>query len=95
VDSSNGVVRALLWALSNGTIVFGAGLALTGLGLVAAIGPEILRQPWLLVALRSTFGNLALAFFIQRPGSPPPWASGPRTIAPGGNGPGGSATCRT
>jgi len=67
VDSSNSVVRTLLWAQSNGTIVFGAGLALTGLGLVAVIGPEILRQPWLLVALAIYFGNLALAFFIQRP----------------------------
>jgi hypothetical protein len=67
VDSSNSVVRALLWAQSNGTIVFGAGLALTGLGLVAVIGPEIMRQPWLLVALAIYFGNLAIAFFIQRP----------------------------
>jgi len=67
VDSSNGAVRALLWAQSNGTIVVGTGLALTGIGLVVAIGPEILRQPWLLVALAIYFWNLAIALFIQRP----------------------------
>jgi hypothetical protein len=47
--------------------VVGVGLALTGLGLVAALGPDILRQPWLLVALAIYFANLAIAFFIQRP----------------------------
>jgi hypothetical protein len=67
VESGNGLVRALLWAQSNGTLVLGAGLALTGIGLVAAIGTEVLRQPWLLVALTIYFANLAIAFFIQRP----------------------------
>lgn len=67
VDSGNGVVRALLWAQAHGTVVVGIGLALTGLGLVASIGSEILRQPWLLVALSIYFANLAIAFFIQRP----------------------------
>jgi hypothetical protein len=67
VESGNGLVRGLLWAQSNGTLVLGAGLALTGIGLVAAIGTEVLRQPWLLVALTIYFANLAIAFFIQRP----------------------------
>jgi hypothetical protein len=67
VESGNGLVRALLWAQSNGTLVLGAGLALTGIGLVAAIGTEVLRQPWLLVALTIYFANLAIAFFVQRP----------------------------
>lgn len=67
VESASPVVRTLLWAQSNGTVVVGAGLALTGIGLVAAIGPAILRQPWLLVALGIYFANLAIAFFIQRP----------------------------
>ncbi len=66
-ESGSGVVRGLLWVQSHGTLVIGAGLALTGLGLVAAIGPEIVRQPWLLVALTIYFANLAIAFFIQRP----------------------------
>lgn len=68
VDSANAAVQALLWAQSHGTIVVGIGLALTGLGLVASIGPELLGQPWLLVALAIYFANLAIAFFIQRPG---------------------------
>jgi hypothetical protein len=67
VESASPVVRTLLWAQSNGTVVVGAGLALTGIGLVAAIGPAILRQPWLLVALAIYFANLVIAFFIQRP----------------------------
>jgi Predicted integral membrane protein (DUF2269). len=67
VDSGNRVVHALLWAQTHGTIVVGVGLALTGLGLVAALGPDILRQPWLLVALAIYVANLAIAFFIQRP----------------------------
>lgn len=66
-ESGNGLVRALLWAQANGTMVVGLGLALTGIGLVASIGPEIVRQPWLMVALGIYFANLAIAFFIQRP----------------------------
>ena len=67
VDSESGVVRSLLWVQSHGTLVIGAGLALTGLGLVAALGPTLLQQPWLLVALVIYALNLGLAFFIQRP----------------------------
>jgi hypothetical protein len=67
VESESGVVRSLLWAQSHGTMVIGAGLALTGLGLVSIIGPQLLSQPWLLVALAIYFVNLAIAFFIQRP----------------------------
>ena len=67
VESESGVVRSLLWAQSNGTMVIGTGLALTGLGLVSIIGPQLLGQPWLLVALLIYFANLAIAFFIQRP----------------------------
>ena len=66
-ESASPVVRTLLWAQSNGTVVIGAGLALTGLGLVAVLGPQMLEQPWLLVALSIYFVNLAIAFFIQRP----------------------------
>ena len=67
VESESGVVRSLLWAQSHGTMVIGAGLALTGLGLVSIIGPQLFGQPWLLVALAIYFVNLAIAFFIQRP----------------------------
>ena len=67
VESESGLVRSLLWAQSHGTVVIGAGLALTGLGLVAIIGPALLAQPWLSLALLIYFVNLAIAFFIQRP----------------------------
>ena len=67
VESEHGVVRGLLWAQSHGTIVIGAGLALTGLGLVAVLGPSLLGQPWLLAALAIYLANLVIAFFIQRP----------------------------
>jgi hypothetical protein len=67
VESESGVVRALLWAQSNGTMVIGPGLALTGLALVSIIGPQLFTQPWLLIALVIYFLNLAIAFFIQRP----------------------------
>jgi uncharacterized membrane protein len=67
VDSDSGLVRTLLWGQSHGTLVIGAGLALTGVGLVATLGPSLLQQPWLLVALLIYVANLALAFFIQRP----------------------------
>ncbi|HET8784512.1 MAG TPA: DUF2269 family protein [Candidatus Limnocylindrales bacterium] len=66
-DSDSRVVRALLWGQSNGTMIIGAGLALTGIGLVAALGPTLLQQPWLIVALTIYALNLGLAFFIQRP----------------------------
>jgi hypothetical protein len=67
VESESGVVRSLLWAQSHGTMVIGAGLALTGIGLVSILGPQLFGQPWLLVALVIYFVNLAIAFFIQRP----------------------------
>lgn len=66
-ESASRVVQVLLWAQTHGTVVVGAGLALTGLGLVMALGPVILGQPWLLAALAIYFVNLAIAFFIQRP----------------------------
>ncbi len=67
VDSDSGVVRSLLWAQSNGTLIIGAGLAITGIGLVLALGPALLQQPWLLIALAVYALNLGIAFFIQRP----------------------------
>jgi Predicted integral membrane protein (DUF2269) len=67
VESENGVVQGLLFAQSHGTLAIGLGLALTGLGLVAALGSTMLEQPWLLLALTIYFINLAIAFFVQRP----------------------------
>ena len=67
VDSDSRVVQGLLYAQAHGTIVIGLGLAVTGLGLVLALGANLLQQTWLLVALTIYFVNLGLAFFIQRP----------------------------
>jgi uncharacterized membrane protein len=67
VDSESGVVRTLLWGQAQGTLVLGAGLALTGVALVASLGPTMLQQPWLSIALVIYVLNLGLAFFIQRP----------------------------
>ena len=67
VESDSGVVRSLLWVQSHGTVVIGAGLALSGLALISILGPQLLEQPWLLVALVIYAANLAIAFFIQRP----------------------------
>jgi hypothetical protein len=67
IDSESGFVRALLWVQSHGTLVLGAGLAATGIGLIAFLGPSVLQQPWLAFALLVYVVNLGLAFFIQRP----------------------------
>jgi hypothetical protein len=62
------IARRLLWLQSNGTVVVGAGLAVTGVLLVAGLGTQLLSQPWLLFALVLYAANLLLAFFVQRPG---------------------------
>ena len=67
VESENDAVRGLLWAQTHGTVAIGVGLALTGIGLIAALGSSMLEQPWLLLALTIYFINLGIAFFIQRP----------------------------
>jgi len=67
VESDSRLVRTLLWAQSHGTVIIGAGLALTGIGLISVLGPTMLQQPWLLVALSIYAANLVIAFFVQRP----------------------------
>jgi hypothetical protein len=67
VESGSRLVRVLLALQAHGTVVIGAGLALTGIGLVAALGASLLAQPWLLAGLTIYAVNLVLAFFVQRP----------------------------
>lgn len=67
VDSDSRMVQGLLYAQTHGTIVIGLGLAITGLGLIAALGSSLLQQPWLVLALAIYFVNLGIGFFIQRP----------------------------
>lgn len=66
-DSDSRMVQGLLYAQTHGTIVIGLGLAITGLGLIAALGSSLLQQPWLVLALAIYFVNLGIGFFIQRP----------------------------
>lgn len=66
-EEAGGFTRFLLAVQARGTVWIGAGLAVTGLGLVASLGFTILAQPWLLVALVIYALNLGLAYFIQVP----------------------------
>lgn len=59
--------RVLFWLQRNGTLVIGAGLAITGTLMLFVLGAQLLRQPWLLIALTIYAVNLVLAFFVQRP----------------------------
>jgi uncharacterized membrane protein len=62
-----GLMRLLLWVQAHGSVVIGAGLALTGLAMVAALGPTVLRQPWLLVSIATYAVAAVIAFAVQRP----------------------------
>jgi hypothetical protein len=66
-ESSGPLVRFLLALQARGTFWIGLGLALSGIALIAVIGPSVLAQPWLLVALGIYALNLVLAYFIQVP----------------------------
>lgn len=50
------------------SLVLGIGVSATGVGLLLVLGPALLAQPWLLLALTVYAANLLLAFMIQRPG---------------------------
>jgi uncharacterized membrane protein len=61
-------VGLLLWLETHGTVLVGAGVAITGLAMLAILGFTFLSQPWLLLALGIYAGVLITAFFVQRPG---------------------------
>jgi hypothetical protein len=48
--------------------LIGLGLVATGVGLLIVIGPSVIAQPWLLIALFVYAADLIVAFVIQRPG---------------------------
>ena len=67
-DGPPGPVTGALMAMQGTvTLVIGAGLAITGVAMVIILGPELLTQPWLLVALTLYALNLIVAAFISRP----------------------------
>lgn len=59
--------RALMAMQGTGTLIIGAGLALTGAAMLWILGPELLTQPWLIVALTLYAINLIVAAVIARP----------------------------
>jgi len=59
--------RALMAMQGAGTLVIGAGLALTGIAMLVILGPDLLSQPWLMVALTLYAINLVVAAVVSRP----------------------------
>jgi uncharacterized membrane protein len=50
-----------------GTIVIALGLAVTGVAMLWILGPELLSEPWLILALALYAINLVVAAVISRP----------------------------
>lgn len=59
--------RVLMAMQGTGSLWIGGGLAVTGVGLLAVLGLELLGQPWLLVALSLYALNLVVAALVSRP----------------------------
>jgi len=60
-------IKVLLWIQAHGTVIIGTGLAITGFSMIAVLGPRVLEQPWLMVALATYAVTAVVAFAIQRP----------------------------
>ena len=67
LDTASAPTRLLIAMQGTGSVIVAVGLALTGAGLLAILGVELLSQPWLLVALGIYAANLLVAAFISRP----------------------------
>lgn len=61
------LARLLTAAQGTGTLVVSLGLAATGVAMLWILGPQLLAEPWLIVALALYAMNLAVAAFISRP----------------------------
>jgi hypothetical protein len=66
-EPPGGLARFLMAMQGTGTLVIGLGLAITGAAMLWLLGPELLTQPWLLVALTIYAINLLVAGLISRP----------------------------
>ncbi len=62
------LVRLLQLLQARGTAVIGTGLALTGIAMLAVLGPRLVEQPWLVVSLATYAATAIVAFAVQRPG---------------------------
>jgi hypothetical protein len=66
--SGPGTAERILTAMQGGgTLIIGLGLAATGGAMLWLLGPQLLTQPWLLVALGLYAANLIVAGFVSRP----------------------------
>jgi len=65
--SPDPATRALMAMEGTGTMIIAGGLALTGAAMLWILGPQLLTQPWLLVALAIYAVNLVVAAFVSRP----------------------------
>ncbi len=65
--AAGGVTGVMIALQGTGSLIVALGLALTGAGLIAILGVQLLSQPWLLVALGIYAANLLVAAFISRP----------------------------
>jgi hypothetical protein len=61
------LARGLMAMQGTGTLLIAGGLAVTGAAMLWLLGPELLTQPWLLVALLLYAANLVVAAFVSRP----------------------------
>jgi hypothetical protein len=61
------IIRFLMWLQASGTLVISLGLAATGGAMLWILGPSLVTEPWLLVALGIYAANLLIAAFISRP----------------------------
>lgn len=59
--------RVLMAMHGGGTLLIGAGLAVTGVAMLLILGPDLLARPWLIAALTLYGINLAVAALISRP----------------------------
>jgi hypothetical protein len=62
-----GGTRLLMAMQGTGTLVIGLGLAVTGAAMLWILGPQLLTQPWLIVALALYAANLVVAGLVSRP----------------------------
>ena len=62
------LVRLLQLLQARGAAAIGTGLALTGIAMLAVLGPRLLEQPWLVVSLATYAATAIVAFAVQRPG---------------------------
>ena len=65
--SPDPLTRGLMSLQGTGSVIIGLGLAVTGAGLLALLGTQLLTQPWLIVALVIYAVNLLVAAFVSRP----------------------------